>query len=131
MLPTAITDDPATLPLAALTTPFWPLQRGDQDGHPLSEAAARHLYDQAFGPAFTTDRAITYRQRYGTWLAMFTWKGIAVDVCFNAPDVWRVSHALRCDSIPFLNDERLPVRLSRLTHALDRLASFDAARLHP
>lgn len=114
-----------TRPGHAGAHPFWDLQTGDTRGDVIPEEAASALFHQAFGADFAADYGFTYACVYGiAWLARFSYRGIAIDLCFNAPDIWRVSLPDRCDSVPFVHTDRPPILRMRLREALDRLIRY-------
>ena len=114
-----------TRPGHAGAHPFWDLQNGNTRGDPITEAAAIALFHQAFGPTFTADHRVVYACVYGfAWLALFSYQGCAIELCFNAADIWRVSLADRCDSVPFIHTDRPLLLCTRLREALDRLIHY-------
>lgn len=121
----SLADQALARPAATVTDPFWPLQTGDQAGDPITDADALALFHQAFGADGAADYGFTYACVYGiAWLAQFSYRGIAIDLCFNAPDIWRVSLPDRCDSVPFIHTDRPPILRMRLREALDRLIQY-------
>lgn len=92
---------------------------------PLTAAEAQHLFEQAFGPLFTTDDGVTYHPFWGAWVARFAYRNIPVEVCFNAPDWWRVSHQVRVNSTTIGHDANPVVLRQRLHAALHWLATME------
>ncbi len=117
---------------------YWPLQWASTEDLTrglFTAAHAQALFEQAFGPTFTSQYRVRY-ERDSAWMARFSLlvsRGdndltvapgnpmVAIELCFNASRHWRVSgqHSFASTTFPHCDD---PCQLlQQLKDALARL----------
>jgi len=117
---------------------YWPLQWAateDLTRGIFTAVHAQALFEQAFGPTFTTQYRVRY-ERDSAWMARFTLPTprrdndltpppgnpmVAIELCFNASRHWRVSGQHSFASTTFVHTDDPAQLLQRLAEALARL----------
>lgn len=106
---------------------YWLLQnatRDDLNCGIFTSVHAQALFEHAFGSDFTTQCGVRYTYD-SVWKAQFhllnnplTW----VELCYNAPNTWRISRSELVDSIAFAHSDDQQTLMSNLMeYALIRL----------